>query len=72
MSNANEPAFPMAEITPVGGVYSGGGLSKREYVAAAALQGLLASGAGGEAANKVYAAVKYADLLLGALEDSRE
>lgn len=57
MSKANEPAFPSIESDPdylrghdaeasttvVARVYSTGGLSKREYFAAMAMQGLLAA-----------------------------
>lgn len=72
MSNANKPAFPSEPRSFAPPDSFGSGLSKREYFAAVALQGLLASGAGGDKALKVLAAVDYADVLLAQLENTKE
>ena len=62
MMYGNDKAFP--------GANSGGGLTKREYFAAMALQGLLAGGAKAEHIPDV--AVLYADELINSLnEDER-
>ncbi len=44
MSNSNEPAFPMGHLTNANGEvqWSNGGITKREYFAAMAMQGMLA------------------------------
>jgi hypothetical protein len=68
MSKANVPAFP---IVTSAGFGTAPGLTKREYFAAVALQGLLAF----EPASInviVPDAVEYADALLAALERKPE
>jgi hypothetical protein len=78
MENRNLPAFPTSyAATPAGDVYNSfhegmGGLTKREYIAAMAMQGWLASYAGVDVvpdpqviASKV---VKITDALLAELE----
>ncbi len=74
MSNAKEPAFPVKRKNAVvidGRLISDSGLSKREYFAATAMQGLLPnyrterSQDGDEAL--AYLAVKQADALLAEL-----
>lgn len=76
MSKADEPAFPVPE-TAVGGQRMRGGLSKREYFAAMAMQGMLANPEINKRARKngVYSpreyarwAVDSADALLAELE----
>jgi len=72
MSKANEPAFPNQN-------YDGpleGGLTKREYFAAKAMQGMIATitcsrWEDNVIAGVVPAAVQYADALLAELEKSR-
>lgn len=74
MSNANEPAFPFGQVSertgqPINGLFAAG-LTKREYIAAMALQGLCAnSGEYGEGYEDITAskAVKSADALLAEL-----
>lgn len=74
MSNANEPAFPVitTDITPSDAsvVYSTGGLTKREYFAAMAMQGLLACEATNEDSKEqiVESSVEMADALLDELD----
>lgn len=79
MSNANEPAFPVTQTKhnkashapDYFNVHSVGGLTKRELLAAVAMQGMLASET--EASNYGHigflaeSAVKRADALLAAL-----
>ena len=70
MSRADEPAFPVPE-TAVGGQRMRGGLSKREYFAAMAMQGMLASGISERNSGPVslaMSAVEQADALLAELE----
>lgn len=66
MSSRNEPAFPtqMWDVEDEKVTWLDGGLTKREFIATVALQGLLASGSGGDKSLKILAAVDYADLLL--------
>lgn len=79
MSNANEPAFPTSVQRGQNGEYwteQEGGLTKREYFAAMAMQGYLAMYAGPDiaapAAKAVaLACVDYADTLLAELAKSR-
>lgn len=75
MSKANEPAFPEIrtddQLAP-GYVYSTGGLSKREYFACAAMQGML----GNQKINPQWVdlpleAVQKADILLAELSKER-
>ena len=75
MSKKNDPAFPV-DIPDRVSEYSDiefamqGGLTKREYFAVRALQGLLSTGQ-----NKMYIsrmAVAYADDLIKALEEVNE
>jgi hypothetical protein len=47
------------------------GLTKREFMATMLLQGILASGGGGEKDKKIAAAIDYADFLLADLEESK-
>ena len=74
MSKADEPAFPI--ITPLGSVIHDGGLTKREYFAAMAMQGMLAGHdypfALDEIAEASDLCVAYADGLLRALERKPE
>lgn len=62
----SEPAFPtqMWDIENKEATWLDGGLTKRELGAFLCLQGLLASGQGGEKEMKVMAAIIYADMLL--------
>ncbi len=71
MRNADMPAYP--HLLKAGEVAkSEGGLTKREYFAAMAMQGLLASEAGGDhfdtEEGAAMCAVSHADALLDALE----
>lgn len=70
MRNGNEPAF-ISQYRD-GPVF--GGLTKREYFAAMAMQGLMASDFHGEIGFDACAlvAVKQADALLKALEETHE
>lgn len=76
MSKPNDPAFPI-QIPP--GHYrmgeSGDGLSKREYFAAMAMQGLLSNSISGShriPKRLSTEAVQYADALLAELERTKE
>lgn len=74
MSSANDPAFPHHEVwdgdkTDIGWI--GGGLSKREYFAAMAMQGLLACNQHG-VITVCEGAVEYADALIRRLSRSNE
>lgn len=79
MNNANTPAMPQNEperyidgVDPTKGVYDAIGLTKREYIAALAMQGLLANADwGGSYSNTAWAATYQADQLLSKLEDTR-
>lgn len=69
MSNENQPAFPV--FLQEGLSYNShvdAGVSKREYFAGLAMQGLLASG---RTDNVEQAAVLFADHLLKELENSK-
>ena len=75
MSNANDPAFAGITYTEIPGggarMHQIGGLTKREYFAAMAMQGLLSDptvNAGGK--DVAIAAVSYADALLAELEQT--
>jgi hypothetical protein len=73
MKNANMPAMPIANETTRAAFADGGhtmpnGLTKREYFAVMAMQGLLASESSASAANFAAAAVKAAEALLAELE----
>lgn len=61
--NGNQPAFPASDEVIRGGTF---GLTKREYLAGLALQGLLSDHDSG--VNLDIKAVKIADDLLEALE----
>ena len=69
MENGNEPAFAvskeMCEMSIIEGYPFG--LTKREYIATRALQGLLSNGDIGSSDSIVKIAVKCADALLLAL-----
>lgn len=64
MTNPDDCAFPADYRTQ-----SDGGLTKREYIAARALQGLISDRPPGVVTGKEYAegAVEFADLLIEAL-----
>jgi hypothetical protein len=65
----NDQAFPIADI----GVHGSYGLTKRELLAAMAMQGQLSSGIPGEHYRVTHcakAAVEFADALLAALATS--
>ena len=64
----SDPAFGHPFFSPDAGefTYTESGLTKREYFAAAALQGFLAGGAAGERRN-VRTAVELADMLIAEL-----
>lgn len=68
MKNENEPAFPLVElVSPDRDVYYG--LTKREYFAGLAMQGMLAKGVDTVLIKPVAIdAVRYADALLAELE----
>jgi hypothetical protein len=78
MSNKNQPAFPVSYVsTPMGDIYNSfgdglGGVTKREYFAAMAMQGWLASYGGLQTVPDVKMvaakAVELADALLAELE----
>lgn len=76
MSNQNEPAFPAQPLgtdgKPVNEMATG--LTKREFVAAMALQGYCANSSHAETGTdkKVFWAIEDADALLGALEPKDE
>lgn len=76
MSNANKPAFPSEPRSFAPPDSFGSGLSKREYFAAMALQGLMAMPTrdGEDIRYESYAraAVKQADALLAELDKSKE
>lgn len=62
MTNPNEPAFPLPEGKC-------NGLSKREYFAALAMQGILANPSNDHMKRSIFpeAAVAFADLLIAEL-----
>ena len=62
----NEPAFPCAAMDAVEGTIYQEGLTKREWFAGMALQGLLANPNG-----RAEAAVYYADALIKELEKDK-
>lgn len=66
VTNPNDPAFGHA--SPFGQFQ---GLTKREYIAAIMLSGLLSSGAGGHKGDKILAAVTYADELIDELNEAQ-
>lgn len=79
MKNADLPAMPNVDLDIKNGipvvVYVDKGLTKREYFAGLAMQGLLASnlydtydGAGEWKKDTIESAVEYADALLAELE----
>lgn len=77
MSNANEPAYPAIETRPAydddrnlyAATYSVGGLTKREYFAAMAMQGLCyQSPVSWSSRNIAAVAVQNADAILAELE----
>lgn len=83
MSNANEPAYPAIETRPAyddernlyAETYSVGGLTKREYFAAMAMNGLLAGEYRDTSDRQLETvsvwAVKHADALLAELERTK-
>jgi hypothetical protein len=72
MNNANEAAFPLA--APAGYESVDGGMTKREWLAGMALQGLLASESNGSRydtdAEVAKAALRATDALLAALAEA--
>jgi hypothetical protein len=68
VSAGNEPAFPCVNVVP-GAIHDSYGISKREYFAALALQGLLALPQSTRSPRNLVAeeAVLQADALLEAL-----
>ena len=76
MSNGNDYAYPQSEVFGGSGEYETrdvGGLTKREYFAAAAMQGLLAGDTELQLspAGCAEAATEYADALLAALWETQ-
>jgi hypothetical protein len=70
MSKSYEPALPTERQDQCGNTLQRfEGLTKREFFAAMALQGILAAGSGGEKDLKVAAAADFADLLLEELAE---
>lgn len=67
MNPGDEPAFPERLRGSVRGFVSEGGLTKREWFAAQAMQGLLAEGTSDERLVAKWA-VDYADAVLAELE----
>lgn len=59
----NTPVYPQTDETHIG---NGRGLMLRDYLAAAALQGLLASASDIGATDGAQAAYRYADAMLAA------
>lgn len=75
MSNKDEPAFPVQSFTIQNGeiVWGEPGLTKREWFAGMALQGLLANpGIDSDQEGLPVEAVQYADALLAALEKGNQ
>ena len=72
-AQANDPAFPIVSSTgdPRDGVYCANGLTKREYFAAKAMQGLLADPSISEITGIAETAVTLADMLIAALEERK-
>lgn len=70
MNNANQPAYPIPDFVNGNGDVQPEsiGLTKRELIAAMALQGILANDIPYE--NNVDASVNYADLLLAKLKET--
>lgn len=68
MENGNKPAFSAASMTDRGAGFHETGLSKREYFAGLALQGVLAGGLFTSTVEAPMMAVEYADALLKVLE----
>lgn len=75
-NNKDYPAFPIPVTNDTSGIYTSydanggdtmGGLTKREYLAAKAMQALIAAGATG-VGNIAAESVWYADALLAELE----
>lgn len=69
MNNGDKPAFPNEDALK-GGDSSATGLTKREYFAAMAMQGVLSSSADRGEAAVVKMAMKFADQLLKALDSN--
>lgn len=68
MENEKQPAHPTVKVTEHGDIGAiDGGLTKREYFAGLAMQGLCANGTDPEDLAKI--SVEYADALLKELED---
>lgn len=69
--SANDPAFP-GLVTEIHGditrQYMAGGLTKREYFAGLAMQGMLASDYRGFKGDIIQLSVSHADELINALE----
>lgn len=71
MTKPDEPAFPETRTDPQsdpGYVYSSGGLTKREYFAAMAMQGLLAKDEPLHDLLTAQRAVEHANALIAELE----
>jgi hypothetical protein len=70
MDNSEQPAFPF--VASDSNVNNQGGLTKREYFAAMAIQGLLANPNIGNDANRVVVdSIELADILLEQLEEKK-
>lgn len=69
MDNKNMPAMPIPKMRI--GDRSVRGLSKREYIAALAMQGLVTDYSTGTPEQVAQTSVEYADALLSALDEIR-
>jgi hypothetical protein len=73
MSNADEPAFSVIEFDDLGlSKIAGVGLTKREYFAAMAMQGIISDSTGLAFEEIAHDAVRFADALIAALERKPE
>ena len=71
MDKGNEPTHPHLVHTPGGGVDYKKGLTKREYFAAMALQGLLPTNISQSIEEDAKNAVKLADILIEELNKTK-
>lgn len=76
MKNSEQPAFPEQDRNEAGDVWTVSGLTKREYTAIKAMQGLLANGhvpdlSEFDASQIAHDAVSYADALLAELDKTQ-
>ena len=69
MTNANESAMPLNEYAAT--IQYSSGLTKREYFAAMALQGLLANSSHSRNPIHAHDAVQLADALINALNETK-